>query len=125
MRSAQTKDLAIALGYLAAIAVFVYGIANPGVGSGSEAAGIAVLVLLAGLNLGAGFALATAWELLLPFAAVLLAVPAGYPNDVGGEPIEIWQALLIFALPAVLLMVIGSAARSVLARLRTRASPRH
>jgi hypothetical protein len=122
MRGERTRDLAIGAGYLAAMAVYVYGIVNPGV-DGNEAF-VSALLVLAGLNLVTGFAIAEPWGVLLPFAAVLLAIPAGY-SESSGDGFEIWRSLLLLAFPAALLIVIGSAARSVRARRRALTEPPH
>ena len=95
---------------------FVYGIANPGVGDGSKTLGIGVWVASAVLHLLTGVGIGRMWAAVLPLVAVLLAIPAGYPN-VAHEGPPIWAGLLIFLfVPGVVLMTIGVVARALAAR---------
>ena len=99
---------AIQLGAIAvygmAIAGFVYAVAEPQRTYGNSVATLAVFAALAVLNVGAGFAIGRWWALLLIPLAILIALPAGYPNDVRGEPWPIWTTFAIWA-PAVAALV--------------------
>ena len=77
---------------------FVYAIARPAVGYGSDAANIAFLLGLALLHVLSGWFIARWWAVLLPALIVPLAVPAGTP-DAGEDPLPIWFGLAWFVAP--------------------------
>jgi len=101
---------------LGGVLLFVYGIANPGVGEDSELAGALVLVSLGLLHLAVGFVARSWLVLLLVPVAVLIAAPAGYPYSSSGEPLPIWFGLLIFELLGLPLMAAGVGGAKLLAR---------
>ena len=70
-----------------------------------------ILVLIVGIHLAFGFAIGSWWALLLPFALVLLAVPAGYPPTDAREPLPIWFAQIYVGIGEAVLMVPGIVVR--------------
>ena len=100
--------------YLALMAGLIYGVLDTSALPDTDAAAIGLLAGLALLDLATGYlsrSFALAW---LPLAAIVLAVPAGYPNNTEGEPIPIYVGLIVIALPAMILVAVGA----WLARLR-------
>jgi hypothetical protein len=98
--------------------VFVYGIANPGVG---ELVAVLVFVSLGLLHLGAGFVSRSWLVLLLLPLAVLIAAPAGYPDSSLGEDLPIWFGvafLEVFGLPVMAAGVAGAKLAARRHRLR-------
>jgi hypothetical protein len=83
------RNIVVVVCYLAAMTLFVYGIANPGVAYGNDAANILGAVTLGLLHLGTGLLASRWWVILLPVLPILIAVPAGYPEE-GREPSLIW-----------------------------------
>ena len=78
--------------------VFVYAIARPAVGYGSDAANIAILVALAVLHVLVGWLIGRWWAVLLPLLIVPLAIPAGTPS-VGEDPLPVWFGLAMIVAP--------------------------
>ena len=75
-------------------------------------AGLAVVQLVAGL------AIARWWSLVLPFAAIVVAVPFGYGEGVGQEaPIWLYYGYVL-AVPAAVLVGLGVGAGRLAARRR-------
>jgi hypothetical protein len=100
--------------HLALGSAFVYGLWNSSVGFGGSTAAVALISVLAvGAQLGAGYAIGRWWALLLPYALVLLAVPAGFPPGGEREPLAIWLVQAWLATPEALLMVPGILARKL------------
>jgi hypothetical protein len=116
------RRLALASGlFLAGMAGFVYGIANPAVGEGSDVAAAAILSSLAALHLTTGAVAGSLWALLLPIGAPVLALPAGYPNTSIGEPLPIWFGLAVFIEPfGILAVAVGVIAAKAITRRRAR-----
>ena len=96
--------------YLACMAGFVYGFADHQVGYGSDVASVLVLVVLVALHVATGVGARRWWVVVLPVVAVLLAIPAGYPDARRGEPLPIWFGLALVAPAGALLIGVGSAA---------------
>lgn len=111
----------MAVGYLVAAALFAYGVYDRSVASDAALAGAAFG--LAAAHLALGFVLRRWWALVLPPAGVLLAIPAGYPNDVGGEPfpVAVGTALLV-GLPGLVLLGVGIWLGRLLERMASRRS---
>ncbi len=72
-----------------------------------------VLIWLALLHLATGAGVARWWALALPALAVLLAVPAGYPDSGRGEPWPIWMGLALWSPVLVILIAAGVGITSV------------
>jgi hypothetical protein len=100
-----SRAAASALVYLALVAAFVYGIENNGPVAG--ALGWGGVALLALVHLGTGLVGRSFRLALMPLAAIVVAVPAGLPDDVGGEPFPIWFGLVLFAPFGGLLIALG------------------
>jgi hypothetical protein len=102
-----------AVAYVAVAGLWIYGVAD----RGWDIPDMIVLAVLIVAQVAAG-ALLRWWALLLPAAAVVLAIPAGYSDaDASGE-IPIWISVLfggIFALP---LILAGILTNSYLRRIR-------
>ena len=102
---------AIAAGlYLLCMAGLAYGLAERQVGYGSDLVGVLILALLAVVHLATGAGVARWWAIALPAVAVLVAVPAGYPDANRGEPLPIWMGLAFLAPVGALLIAMGVAA---------------
>lgn len=120
----MSRNIVIAACYLIAMTVFIYGIANPDVAYGNDAANILIAVTLGLLHLGTGLLASRWWVILLPVLPILIAVPAGYPEE-GREPLLIWMTLALFIAPlGALLIAVGFVARRVLRRREGRLTPR-
>jgi hypothetical protein len=102
-------------------AVFAYGIYDRSVASGAALAA-AAFAIDAG-HLALGFVLRRWWALALPPLGMLIAIPAGYPNDVGGEPfpVAVGMALLV-GIPGLVLLAGGVALGRLLDRVAARRS---
>jgi NAD/NADP transhydrogenase beta subunit len=115
-RSAD-RSWIVAAAYVAAMVLFVYLVADPAVTYGSDVGNIAALVGLAVLHAATGWFANRWWAMLLPLVAVLLSVPAGYPEDRGGEPLPIWFGMAAFVAPVgAVLISAGVLTRRALAR---------
>jgi hypothetical protein len=86
-RRAEAQPFVVAAAYVAAMAVFIYGIVDPSVGYGSDVASGIGIGALALLHLGTGWAIGRWWAVLLPALTIPIALPAGSPERT--EP-EIW-----------------------------------
>jgi hypothetical protein len=104
-------ELGGSAGYLALGLVLIYGVANTHL-TDSESVGFAVLVILAVGHPLFGFLVGKWWAVFLPYAIVLLAIPAGYPPT-GWEPLPIWYAQGFIATLEALLMVPGIGLRKL------------
>jgi peptidoglycan/LPS O-acetylase OafA/YrhL len=113
-RRAELREIVVAAVYLAAMAAWIYGVARPQVGYGSDAAAVGFLVVLAAVHLGAGWGIGRWWAVLLPLVAIVLALPAGTPER-GEDPLPIWFGVAVFIAPAGALLI------AVAATLRRRA----
>jgi hypothetical protein len=98
--------------YVALLAVFVFWIFDKQVLYGSDAKNLAFLGFAVVLHLALGF-LANRPALPLPFLAVVMALPLGYPSANKGEPLPIWLGLLLWAPFAMLAVAIGIRARQI------------
>lgn len=104
----MTRRFALAsAAYLAVMAGLIYTVFRTGAGEGA-AVGIALWVLLGLLHLGVGFASRTLASIALPLVAIVIAVPAGTPQDVGGEPFPVYFVMMILALPGMVLIALGA-----------------
>jgi hypothetical protein len=95
--------------YLALMAVYTYVVAESQLGYGSDVAGVLILLSLLLLHVAAGVAVARGWAILLPALAILIAMPAGYPNQARGEPLPIYMGLAFFSPAFFLLIAVGVA----------------
>ena len=110
--------LVVATVYVAVMAAYTYGFANPS--RGSDAMRVVMFVALGALHFATGFAAGSWFAIPLPVLAVLLAVPAGFPENVGGEPFPVWLGLaLLVMVPGALLIAVGLTTRFLLERRRT------
>ena len=101
------RSVAVVIGYLALMAVWIYWMLERQLFYGSDTASWVVLACFAAVNLAAGVLLARWWALLLPVLAVTLALPAGYPAANKGEPFPIWFGLAVFSPIAFALIALG------------------
>jgi peptidoglycan/LPS O-acetylase OafA/YrhL len=92
------------------MAAFTYAIADREVGYGWDVAGVLILAVLAALHFATGIGVARWWAIALPALAVLIAIPAGYPDVSHGEPLPVWMGLAFWAPAGVLLVALGVAA---------------
>jgi hypothetical protein len=105
-----SRSAAVAVVYLAVMALWFYGLWKPDLLS-NDVLGWAATIVVAGVQAAAGFLGGRWWMVVLPLAAVLVAVPAGYGEGPGQEaPIWAYYAFL-FAGPAVVLVAAGVGAR--------------
>jgi hypothetical protein len=103
------RELWVGLGYLSLMALWIYWLLERQVFYGNDAAAFVMLAIFAALHVAAGFCAARWWATVLPLLALVLAVPAGYPDANKGEPWPIWLGLAFFSPGAVLLVGIGVA----------------
>jgi hypothetical protein len=103
--------------YLAVMAGLIYGIYGTGSGPAGAAA-VAFFFALGLFHFAVGF-VGAGWSLLfLPLGAVILAVPAGYPEDTTGEPLPLWFGIATVEVSGVVLLAAGVAAAKLVARRR-------
>jgi hypothetical protein len=115
-RSPDRQELLIAAGYLAAIALWIYAIPR----GGGTVETVVVLAAVLVLHVLTGWGIGRWWALLLPVAAVLVAIPAGTP-DVGYEPLPVWFGIAVFIAPPALVVVgLAVIARKAARRRRRR-----
>jgi hypothetical protein len=97
--------------YLVLMLALVYG---PWDSSASANDGVVVpaAIGLAILHFAAGWVIGRWWVVAMPILVVPLAVPAGTPEGVGGEPFPIWFVLAYLVAPVGMVL----AALGVLAR---------
>ena len=106
---------ALVVGYLVAAALFAYGIYDQSVVSDAALAGAAFAAAAA--HLAFGFVVRRWWTLVLPPLGVLLAIPAGYPEDVGGEPFPVALGMaIVVGIPGLVLLAGGVGLGKVLER---------
>ena len=104
---------AVALAYLTLMAALVYGELDPDRFSDAHVSIAAVVAVVAAVHLAVGLLAARWWAVALPVLAVVLAVPAGYPDVSSGEPLPVWFGVLFMlpiAIPAVVAGVLASEA---------------
>jgi hypothetical protein len=106
----------VALAYLAVMAALVYGVLEPDRLSDTRFATAALV--FAAIHVALGLLAARWWAVGLPLLAVLLAVPAGYPEVSQGEPLPIWVGLLLMLAIAIPAVVAGVLATEVAASRR-------
>jgi peptidoglycan/LPS O-acetylase OafA/YrhL len=100
----------VAAAYVAAMAFYIYAIADPDVGYGSDVANWLGLAVLIALHLATGWGVGRWWAFLLPLLVIPLAVPAGYPARTEGP--EIWVGVAYVLAPAgIVLIGLGTALR--------------
>jgi hypothetical protein len=107
----------VAAAYLGAMGLWIYVVMEGQFPSGGVWADLVTLALPA-VQLAVGLLIGRWWALALPMLAVLLAVPAGYPDASTGEPLPIWFGMAFFSPLALLLVAAGVAVA------RWRAKPR-
>jgi hypothetical protein len=93
--------------YVALMAVWIYWMLERQLFFGSDAASWVVLVCFGAVNLVTGLLVARWWALLLPVLAVILSLPAGFPDANKGEPLPIWFGLVVFSPVAFALIAVG------------------
>ena len=89
----------MAAGYLAAMTFWIYAIAKPQVGYGSDTAALATFAALVVLHIVTAWWIGRWWAVLLPPLVILLAIPAGTPVK-GEDPFPIWVAVTWIVAPA-------------------------
>ena len=98
------------------MAVWIYWMLERQLFYGSDAATWVMLACFGVVNLAAGVLVARWWALLLPVLAVVLALPAGFPDANKGEPLPIWFVPVIFSPVAFALIGLGVAAANTAGR---------
>jgi peptidoglycan/LPS O-acetylase OafA/YrhL len=101
------RGLYVALGYLGLMAIWIYWVLERQLFYGNDTASWLLLAGLIVAHVAAGALVARWWALALPALAVLLAVPAGYPDANKGEPLPISLGLALFSPLALLLVATG------------------
>lgn len=91
-RRPEARPLVVAAAYVAAMALYIYAIVDPGVTYGSDVADWFGIAALASLHFATGWGVGRWWAVLLPLLVVPLAVPAGYPDRT--EAPELWVSTL-------------------------------
>jgi hypothetical protein len=102
-RRAEARPFVVAAAYVAAMAFFIWVIADRSVGYGSDLAGWLGLAALAALHLATGWGIGRWWALLLPPLAIPLSVPAGYPGL--GEAPQLWVGITWVVAPAGMILI--------------------
>jgi hypothetical protein len=109
MRYRSSSLWAFGILYVAGMAGWIYGVLNPWPPEALLWASVVAVVIAHGV-LGYYVRL---WTLAFYAVAVVLAVPAGYP-ETGGEPLPLWITLGLFFAPVVLAAtLIGLATRTL------------
>ena len=88
--------MVVAAAYVAAIAFYIYAVADRSWTFGSDGREALVLVALAVVHVVTGWSIGRWWATLLPLLAVPLAVPVGYPART--EP-QLWIGIAYVAVP--------------------------
>jgi hypothetical protein len=96
-RRADARPFVVAAAYVAAMAFFIWVIADRSVGYGSDVADWLGIAALTALHLATGWAIGRWWAVLLPLLAIPLSVPAGYPART--EP-QLWIGIAYVVVPA-------------------------
>jgi hypothetical protein len=99
-----------AVAYLTAMGLWIYVVEERQLFYGQPEADLPLLVILCGVQIVAGLLVGRWWALALPVVAVVLAVPAGYPETSKGEPLPIWLGLALVSPVGVILVAAGVAA---------------
>jgi peptidoglycan/LPS O-acetylase OafA/YrhL len=108
---AEARPLVVAAAYVAAMAFYIYAIADRNVGYGSDIANWFGIAALAALHLGTGWGIGRWWAVLLPLLAIPIAIPAGYPERT--EP-QVWIGVTWVIVPfGALLIGLAAAIRRV------------
>jgi hypothetical protein len=107
----------IALGYIVAMSLWIYGVVDPSLGFGSDTAAAVGIAALGAFHVAVGYALGRGWAPLLVLAVPLIAYPAGYADR--GEFL-IWIGAMIFIPLGALLLFAGVAVRHALLGARAR-----
>jgi hypothetical protein len=106
-RRADARPLIVAAAYVAAMAFYIWVIADRNWTFASDAREAVVLVALAGLHLATGWSVGRWWAVLLPALAIPLAIPAGYPERT--EP-QLWIGIAYVLVPIGTVLIGVSAA---------------
>ena len=117
-RIVESRAAVTVVVYLVAMGLWIYVVEERQLFYGRPEANLPLIVILAGVQLGAGLLIGRWWALALPVVAVALAVPAGYPDASKGEPLPTWFGLLVVSPVAVILVGAGVAAAWAFRRLR-------
>jgi hypothetical protein len=105
------RGILVTVFYLAAMVAWIYGIVEPSVGYGSDAASVIGLCALITFHVAIGCAIGRGWAPLLALTVPVIAYPAGYAER--GEFL-IWQSYARAAPIGALLLFAGVALRHVL-----------
>jgi hypothetical protein len=114
----STRAVIGAAAYLTAMGLWIYVVEERQLFYGQPEANLPLVVILCGVQIGAGLLVERWWALALPVGAVALAIPAGYPDVSKGEPLPIWLGLALVTPVAVILVGAGVAASRGLRRWR-------
>jgi hypothetical protein len=98
--------------YVIVMLVFIYLVYDSGRLEGS-AVGWAVAGVLAATHIVFGFTVGRWWALWLPLLAILLAVPAGFPESRWSEPLPVSYGMALYAPFEMALLVLGTGARKL------------
>ena len=70
-------------------------------------------------SLGVGWVSRYPWSVLLPFLAIPIAVPFGYPDgSTGGDPLPLWSEVLLAASVQAPIVFVGFGGRGLFERFR-------
>jgi hypothetical protein len=89
------------------MALWIYVVMERQLFYGDTGANFVLLAVLGAIQLAAGVLVGRWWGLALPVLAVLVAIPAGYPDANKGEPWPIALGLAVLCPVALLLVGIG------------------
>lgn len=116
------RALYIVAVYLGLMAVYIYWVVERQLFYANETANWLLPAVLGSLHVILGLLLVRWWALALPLLAVVLAVPAGYPDANKGEPLPIPVGLALFSPLAILLVALGVAVAMASRRRAVRSS---
>jgi len=103
------RGLLFLIAYLGTLAAWTYAVFDRGgTGRGIAAASLFAVALT---HVVVGFRAGRWSTALLPFLAIPVAIPAGYPNGVGGEPFPVWADFVLLAPCGSILVLVGLATR--------------
>lgn len=99
--------------YLGLSALWIYGLLDRGLLEGSDVRAWTALGVVALAHVAFGFTVREWPALLLPIAALMLSIPAGYPESQFSEPGPVWLGQMVLVQVEIPLIAVGLGLRAV------------